>query len=420
MLKFLAGKNSCNWEDESASRDQKRRALIGGKSHFGAMMQCRDLFTADVVSSNGGDRVCNTSGWDQHLEDCLSLFENEMLIMEEKSTTGSQVADDGSVSGSGVSDTESNASWSAGSCGSPQSCFPETYLTRQRLPYPSSRTLQPVPGTATAYPNRVPTTTQGTSEYCYMNLDCGDLEYENHSIMNNKMPPTSTDIPSTSVSPLQMMQDVEYPAQGTADNTQRQDFTSHHQIMEYSDTKVFAALEVSPQGTRDLGTNPATCMGNSRLPPVQCVQPGMGMGMDSGLGFPSHFSNSSNNNASFNVLNNTRPASNMSESSYESFESDAAEPPTLPSCNISHYPSSGTQDYLPGESPELNQQLSDILAKLPPSYEQHIAAKVKPEDPETNFTSCAGQIQNGVQSRQHHHQEFWRPSEPVKTEEGKF
>ena len=297
-------------------------------------MYYTDHFMADVANST----------WDQHLEDCLSLFESEAMA-----ASSPQSPESGS-------DTESCVS----SCGSPQSNFLDSNVTRQKH---NTSLPPPLPPQAT--------------EFCYMNLDCGDLEYENNSIMNQKM--AAKDLHNT---PNSLM-DMEYNTL----SAQLQEFS--HQILEYSDTKVFTPLErseVSSQGMQRLDQG----VGNPHLPPVQCVQPGMDMGFAP-------------------YSNNPRPASNMSESSFESFGSDTE---TLPSCNISHLPCL-RQDFTRGGAMFMNEHLSDILAKLPPSYDEHVAMKVKTEC-DSNLGSC-GANQHGGLSRQ---QDFWRPSEALKSEEG--
>ena len=331
---MFAGKNSYNW-DQVRPRESERNLIGGATIGFGAMMYT-DHFMVDVANST----------WDQHLEDCLSLFESEAMA-----ASSPQSPESGS-------DTESCVS----SCGSPQSYFVDSNVTIQKQHTSQIPPLQTPPQ---------------LSEYCYMNLDCGDLEYENSSIMNQKM--TGRDIHTNTGNFTEM----DY---NTLSN-QLQEF--NHQILEYSDTKVFTPLECSrssPQGIQYIG--------NPQLPPVQCVQPGMGMDM----GFTP-------------VNNNPRPASNMSESSFESYGSEAE---ILPSCNISHLPSS-KQDFSRGGSMYLtNQQISDILSKSPPSYDEHVAMRVKTEC-DTNLGSC-GENQNGGVSRQ---QDFWKPSEAIKVEEGK-
>ena len=301
------------------------------------------------------DVANTTTVWDQHLDDCLSLFESEVMA-----ASSPQSPESGS-------DTESCVS----SCGSPQSYFLDSNVTIQKQ-QTSNHHTSPLLHQATA------------PEFCYMNLDCGDLEYENNSIMNQKV--IAKDL---------LHANMEYNA---LSSNQHQDF-NHHQILEYSEPKVFTSLEcggkTSPaqqQGIQRLNQ----CIGNPQLPPVQCVHPGMGMDM----GF-----------APYN--NNPRPASNMSESSFESFGSDTE---TLPSCTISHLPCS-RQDFTRGGSMTYmdQQQLNDILSKLPPSYDEHVAMRVKTEC-DTNMGSCE-ENQNGGISRQ---QEFWKTSEAIKVEEGEI
>ena len=312
------------------------------------MMYYADHLVADVVNTT----------LDQRLEDFMSLYESEVMA-----ASSPQSPESGS-------DTESCVS----SCGSP----PQSYFLDSNVTIQKQQASNHVPP---------PPLQQAPPEFCYMNLDCGDLEYENNSIMNQKM--TAKDLQIA----VNTLTDMEYNTL----NNQHQDF-SHYQILEYSDTKVFTPREcggnTSPaqQGIQRLNQ----CIGNPQLPPVQCVQPGMGMDM----GFTPYN----------NINNNPRPASNTSESSFDSFGSDTE---TLPSCNISHLPCK-RQDFTRGGSMYMNQQLSDLLAKLPPSYDEHVAMRVKTEV-DTNTAGSCGENQNGGISRQ---QEFWKPPEAIKIEEG--
>ncbi len=325
-------------------------------------------------------------------------------------------------------------------------------------------------------------------EFCFMNLDCGDLEYETHThhALTQRVTVAASphvEIHSNRTSP-HILQDLDYqpPAKHARltmpPNTEvpMPGHFPHHHLLEYSDTRVFTSLEnPSPQRTLNSGQQlQDSCGGIPQVPLPACLplipclpqsEPGMGSvdysggceGTPYGHVYP---------NATYNGPNCARPASSVSESSAsaESFASDTTAE-AGPSCTISHLPArslpggslsggplhggplQGDFPITPESSQFIEDQIQEILSRLP-SYEEHVAMKVKSEFPsnapgnrdgccESGSTSnfaASDAIQNGggdvasrsgaggIRSGQHQTSDFsWRCGgvDPVKSEEGK-
>ena len=305
--------------------------MIGGAVRFGAMMYYPDHFMANAVNST----------WDQDLEDCLSLFETESQSMASGSP-GSP----GSLLGGG-SDTESCAS----SCGSPSQI---QYNTNYQATGPN---------------------TQQAQEYCYMNLDCGDFEYETN---NNeiKMAASQHFPPNIDISKLE---DHNF-------NIQNLDC---HSLLEYSEPRTFG----SPEGEQSsMEIHPG--FGNHsqiQESPLPAAQPSDCM--------------------MATQLQNTRPNSNMSDSSTESLGSESSS--LFSSCAML---SGGSRTTFPcRNSPPHGQTQGSLLAsRLPPTYDEHLALKVKPEKESFGITPCGSQ--NGAQTRGTN---YWCSEVTSKEEPGK-
>ena len=145
----------------------------------------------------------------------------------------------------------------------------------------------------------------------------------------------------------------------------------YHSLLEYSESRTFGSPAGEPSGVEThSGFGEHSQIQDAQLPPGQpsdCMM--------------------------VSQLQNTRPNSNMSDSSIESMGSDTA--PLFSSCAML---SGGSRSTFPcRNSPPHGQTQGSLLAsRLPPTYDEHLALKVKPEK-ESFGISCGSQ--NGAQTR---------------------